>query len=98
MEKYLILVTNVFIYVPVFQSGGGGGIVLIFLVMLFVTTVLIAWAYSDAKKNSSHPAFLWAFVVFFAPLLGLILYVLLGRDQKQSQSGVTPRPSQRYER
>jgi hypothetical protein len=35
----------------------------------------------DAKTNSSHPAFLWAIVIFLAPLLGIVLYVLLGRDQ-----------------
>lgn len=69
-----------------------------FLVMLFITIALIWWVYSDAKENSSHPAFLWALVVFFAPLLGLVLYMLLGRDQKRSQSGVTPKPSQRYQR
>lgn len=40
----------------------------------------VAWTYLDAKQHSEHPAFLWAIVVFLAPLLGLVLYVLLGRD------------------
>ena len=41
---------------------------------------LTYWVYKDAQRNSEHPAFLWAVVVFLAPLLGLILYVLLGRN------------------
>lgn len=31
--------------------------------------------------NSSHPAALWALVVFLAPFLGVVLYILLGRDR-----------------
>lgn len=66
----------------VMQSGPGAGMAMFFgLVMLVVTIALILWTYSDAKKHSSHPAFLWAIVVFLAPLLGIVLYLLLGRDQ-----------------
>ncbi|AFK20207.1 hypothetical protein E6P09_14130 [Haloferax mediterranei ATCC 33500] len=61
------------------QSGGGGAFVLFFLIFL-VTIGMVVWTYSDARKNSSHPAFLWAVVVFLAPLLGIVLYVLLGRN------------------
>lgn len=50
------------------------------LLMLAVQIGLIVWTYSDAQRNSSHPAFLWAIVIFFAPLLGIVLYLLLGRD------------------
>jgi uncharacterized membrane protein YhaH (DUF805 family) len=63
------------------QSGGAGAVALLFAVLAFVVTVaMIVWTYKDAKKNSPHPAFLWAIVVFLAPLLGLVLYFLLGRD------------------
>jgi hypothetical protein len=37
---------------------------------------------NSAKKNSEHPAFLWAVVVFLAPLLGLVLYFILGRNRR----------------
>ena len=47
---------------------------------LAVHVAIIYWVYTDAKANSSQPAFLWALVAFFAPLLGLILYWLLGRN------------------
>ncbi|MWV40959.1 MULTISPECIES: PLDc N-terminal domain-containing protein [Natrialba] len=65
----------------VLQSGGAGFVVLFGLVMVLVTLALIVWTFVDAQENSSHPAFLWALVVFFAPFLGVVLYVLIGRDR-----------------
>lgn len=50
------------------------------VLVLLVQFALVVWTYTDAKQNSSHPAFLWAIVVFLAPLLGLIAYILLGRN------------------
>ena len=65
------------------QSNAAGGIVLLFGLLIFaVTMAMIVWTYSDAQKNSSHPAFLWALVVFLAPLLGILLYLLVGRDAR----------------
>lgn len=70
------------------QSGGGAaGAVLIWLLMLAVLIAIVVWTYSDAQQNSSHPAFLWAIVVFLAPLLGLVLYVLLGRNRRGAVPG-----------
>jgi uncharacterized membrane protein YhaH (DUF805 family) len=63
------------------QSAAGGIAFLFGLLVLIVTLAMIVWTYNDAQKNSSHPAFLWAIVVFLAPLLGLVLYLLLGRDR-----------------
>lgn len=68
------------------QSGAGGAALLVLL--LFVVTIgLVVWTYLDAEKHSSHPAFLWAVVVFLAPLLGIVLYFLLGRDQRHAPTG-----------
>ncbi|MFC7042194.1 hypothetical protein DM826_08630 [Halonotius aquaticus] len=50
------------------------------LLFLAVHVAMIIWTYSDANDNSEQPAFLWAVVVFLAPLLGLVLYLLLGRN------------------
>ena len=48
---------------------------------LWVIFLLVAvWTYFDAEKNSSHPSILWALVVFIAPLLGIILYLIFGRN------------------
>ena len=44
--------------------------------------VLVIWTYNDATDNSSHSAVLWTLVVLFAPLLGVVLYLLFGRDQR----------------
>ncbi|WP_119821390.1 PLDc N-terminal domain-containing protein [Halalkaliarchaeum desulfuricum] len=62
------------------QSGAAGAMVF-FLLILAVTIAIIWWTYTDAQKNSTHPAFLWAIVVFLAPILGLVLYLILGRDR-----------------
>jgi RsiW-degrading membrane proteinase PrsW (M82 family) len=41
---------------------------------------MIVWTYSDAESRSDHPPVLWALVVFFAPILGLLLYLIIGRN------------------
>ena len=64
------------------QSGGGGVVVLFGLLMVLVALGLVVWTYKDAQRNSDHPAFLWAVVVFLAPLLGIVLYLLLGRNAR----------------
>lgn len=57
-----------------------GAIAFLFgLVSLIVHLAIILWVYSDAQTRSDQPAFLWAIVAFLAPLLGLVLYLLLGR-------------------
>ncbi|WP_283404207.1 PLDc N-terminal domain-containing protein [Halorubrum sp. DM2] len=48
---------------------------------LWIVFLLAAiWTYFDAQKNSGHPAILWALVVFIAPILGIILYFVIGRN------------------
>lgn len=66
---------------PVILQGAAAGFGILVALLLFVAHIaLLLWTYSDAQKHSSHPAFLWALVVFLAPLLGIVLYLLLGRD------------------
>jgi uncharacterized membrane-anchored protein len=67
------------------QGGEFGVILLLWLLLVAAFLALTYWVYKDAKQNSQHPAFLWAIVVFLAPLLGLVLYVLLGRNGGGSQ-------------
>lgn len=65
------------------QSGAAGGVVaLIGIVMFLGVIAMVLWTYSDAQQNSPHPAFLWAIVVFLAPLLGIVLYLILGRERR----------------
>jgi len=67
---------------PILLQGGGGALVLLFgLLTLLVQLGIIVWIYSDAQRRSDQPAFLWAIVAFLAPLLGLVLYLILGRNR-----------------
>ena len=66
---------------PLLLQGAAAGIaLLISLALLVVHLGMIAWTYSDAQTRSEHPPVLWALVVFFAPILGLLLYFIIGRD------------------
>jgi hypothetical protein len=42
--------------------------------------VFSTWTFVDARYHRSHDAVRWTFVVFFAPVLGLLLYLSIGRD------------------
>ncbi len=57
----------------------GGVALLVSLAFLVAHLALIVWTYSDAQSRSDHSPVLWALVVFFAPLLGVVLYLILGR-------------------
>jgi phosphotransferase system glucose/maltose/N-acetylglucosamine-specific IIC component len=63
------------------QFGIGALVSVFSLLSLIVHGAMILWTYSDAGENSSHPAVLWAIVVLFAPLIGFVLYFLIGRDR-----------------
>ena len=63
------------------QSGPAVGMFLLWFLFLAIFIAITYWVYTDAQQHSEHPAFLWALAVFLAPLLGLVLYFLLGRDK-----------------
>ena len=64
------------------QEALAGGIALLFgLLVLLVQLGIIVWIYSDAQQRSDQPAFLWAIVAFLAPLLGIVLYLIVGRNK-----------------
>lgn len=66
---------------PLLLQGAAAGIaLLISLVFLVIHVAMIAWTYSDAEQRSDQPPVLWALIVFFAPLLGILLYLVIGRD------------------
>ncbi|VTT86039.1 hypothetical protein DM2_2077 [Halorubrum sp. DM2] len=62
------------------QGAEGAIVLLIGIAFIVAHFVLIAWTYSDAQNRSDHPPVLWALVVFFAPLLGILLYFIIGRN------------------
>jgi len=66
------------VFVPL--QGDAAFSLLFGLLGLLALVAAVYWTYTDAKTNSDQPAWLWAIVVFIAPLLGILLYVLLGRN------------------
>ena len=63
------------------MSAFGALALLIALLFALVFWVIIPyWVYSDARRKESDSAVLWALVVFLAPLVGLVLYLLIGDD------------------
>ncbi|SNZ04436.1 Phospholipase_D-nuclease N-terminal [Natronoarchaeum philippinense] len=65
-----------------------GGLALLMIVLFFIFSIIIPfWVYSDAQQNSSYSAVLWALVAFFGGLLGLLLYLLIGRDRTGGRGG-----------
>ena len=59
--------------------------------LLIAGIVGTLWVFVDASENSSQSAVLWGLVALFGGILGILLYVLLGRD------GGSERPRTRAE-
>ncbi|QCS41058.1 PLDc N-terminal domain-containing protein [Natrinema versiforme] len=68
------------------QAAAGGFILFVALVFFVIQIAALIWVYSDAQTNSPQSAVLWTLVVFFGGLLGLLLYVLIGRDRRSSRT------------
>lgn len=85
---------------PTLPLQSAAPLFIVFVLMMVVALGLVVWTWLDAEKNSDHPAFLWAVVVFLAPILGIVLYLLLGRnatdsgnhDGSRSQTSRSKRP------
>ena len=51
-----------------------------YLLLFVIKIAIVFWVYTDAEENSPHSAVLWALVALFGGLLGLLLYLIIGRD------------------
>jgi len=59
-------------------------IMLVYIIIFIVWLAAAYWAYKDAKKRGvEHPG-LWGVVVFFAGLIGIIIYLVLRNNLKPS--------------
>lgn len=68
--------------------AAGGAVALIGVLMFVLFAIVLPfWVYSDAEQNSSHSALLWALVAFFGGILGLLLYLIIGRDRTGGSGG-----------
>ncbi|WP_226481867.1 hypothetical protein [Natrinema amylolyticum] len=69
------------------------GAVFVGFVWLFVGIVGTLWVFIDASENSSQSAVLWGLVAFLGGILGILLYVLLGRDGGSERSRTRTEPA-----
>ena len=80
------------------QSGGDstfGLLLCCYGLILLVQVALIYWVYSDARDRGNDKAGLWALLVFLTPIIGLLIYLLVGRDQGNRSPPDSP-PAARY--
>jgi len=62
-------------------------VLLLILLFYFIPIAIAAeWVYRDAKKNSTQSATMWSIIVLLFFLLGLLLYLLTGRDLHESNN------------
>ena len=69
----------------VFQiAGNTGSFIMVLLIMGIISFVAFIWALIDilGAGNESTWKILWVVVCFFLGLLGVLLYVFVGRNQK----------------
>lgn len=59
---------------------------------LILGLVGVVWVFVDASENSSRSAVLWGLVALIGGLLGVLIYVLVGRDEKSADDGTRPEP------
>ena len=69
-------------------AGFGGFFGLIFL---FFWVMVIVWVYRDAERRGREGA-LWAIIVFFTHVIGLIIYAIVRSGKPVKQGGPTPPP------
>jgi apolipoprotein N-acyltransferase len=61
-----------------------------YLIGLVIEIALTYWVYTDAKKRGNPNAVLWGVLTFFLGLLGLLIYILVGRNQGTAMGGPPP--------
>ncbi|MBJ6120149.1 PLDc N-terminal domain-containing protein [Pontibacter sp. BT310] len=66
--------------------GGIGPVEIIFL-LLFIAAPLVLWLWAlidllRSNFSDNITKLIWAVVIIFIPLLGALLYLLIGRNQK----------------
>ncbi len=74
----------------------GMGILAIYLACIFVWIIIwiiVAWwAYKDAKSRCMDSPIVWFLVVLLLGLIGLIIYLIVRKDQCQKDFGAIPPP------
>jgi hypothetical protein len=61
------------------------------LIFLFFWVMVIIWVYRDAERRGMEGA-LWAIIVFFTHIVGLIIYAIVRSGRPVKQDLATPAP------
>lgn len=83
------------------SDDGGAGIALFStgiscicgLIGLAIWIFMIYWVYTDAKKRNNPNAIVWVIVTVLTSWIGLLLYVLIGRNQGTTMGGPPAGPT-----
>ncbi|MBX6379411.1 phospholipase D-like protein [Thermoflavifilum aggregans] len=65
------------------------GVLFIVLIVLFCLFLLLIWIWTlvdilRSRFDSDTTKLIWVIVIIFLPVLGVILYWIVGREQRQS--------------
>ncbi len=60
------------------------------VIWIVIWLVIALWAYKDAKSRGDEHAVIWFLVVFFLGIIGLIIYLVIGRKEKKQQPPPQP--------
>jgi hypothetical protein len=66
------------------------------LIGLGIWIFMIYWVYTDAKKRGNPNAIVWVIVTVLTSWIGLLLYVLIGRNQGTTGGPSGPSTTARY--
>ena len=72
--------------------GLAGGVAIIALILGLLALALIVWAVIDLISNPRIDGVMkivWALVIFFIPLIGSIIYLVVGRSASERASTAT---------
>jgi len=71
------------------------GIMCLCYALPFIISLILAiWVYKDAKRRGDDRAPLWFVLVFFLPILGLIIYLVLRKEETPPPPPPPPQPPQ----
>lgn len=60
------------------------GVFVIICITWAIWLAVAVWIYKDAKKHNVENPALWAFIVFFIGVIGLLIYLLAARKTKST--------------
>src|SRR4051794_30390220 len=77
------------------DAAAGSFIIILFsclcvIVAIGIHLAITYWIYNDAKKRGNPNAVIWAVLNFLSDPLGLLLYLVIGRNQTTPLGGPPP--------